>query len=711
MKWQSTLVFCALGLACDRYKEPIPGTGDVDSSSFETGDTQPADQAFRGMIENTAVLVIDGTRIEESFGDKTTWGAGYSDAYGGPTEEIMPLIREHLLPKASIAKPGYVTGITVTTPAHVDMMTGGRRAFGHFSTDDGAARYRPDLPNLFEALRAKEGLDADQVIFSANTVHMKPLDFGNYPGMGEEVGGTYVFIHSEGDKTASEQYDGPVMDDVQAHLEGGARLVVANLHGIDRSGHYNANQHHTFITDMDDDITEFWQDFVQADGSALKDETLLVVASDHGRHRFIEGDTPWQHHNCACSGCREVPMLLMGPGVRQGYTATVPFVFEDIALTVAWLMDFELPYGEGMVMTEFLTGSPEVQQRSGPARLHASGDLLAYQQWRQDFASRSQIVADGEVFADEAALHMEEPRVLSTEFGDYLFWRQVTVATDDEYWSWEPKIRFREPGGAWNEVPVPEEQVWPYFKPGISVDAGGRLFMAYSANTNGIAETDKAVYLLRYVPSRGWEGLDANLPEHVYFPTHPSIIAEGETSWLAYGSSSVQQQGQGVFTRDVNVFRVDWPADGDISWSNSYHSPETDAAKRAFSRMENPALHMQDGTLHLAYHGFNDDGNYVLATQLDDPAGEWSSTRTIDTSGDVFVHVPLAWSASGQLHWARQGSDGDAEVCRASAKDISASDCVSVGVPYLESLAAGGDKVWASVSAGERQWELQEVNW
>jgi hypothetical protein len=712
-RW-TTFLLCAAALGCPNRWKPNDDTTGPDSSTVETGsDTQdpPLERPLFGVAEYGVIMVTDGVRIEESWGDETTYGEGYSDAYGGPTDELWPLMREHLLPQGAVAKPGYVTGITITAPAHVDLLLGKRTPYGHHPPGEGPGRYRPELPTIFEYLRAQDSsVTAEQAAFVGNTYHMLALGHSLHPGLGEDYQGIYTFMDIEGgnDIDVRPAFDPPVVEEVMSQLSTGARIVVANLHQVDRMGHYNPFQHYAYVQELDDDLTTMWNTTIQGD-TRLADNTVMAIASDHGRHRFIEttDGATWRNHGCGCSGCREVPMLLLGPGVKQDHIATQPYTFEDIGLTVGWLMGVEMPYATAMVMSDMLEGDPEIPQRSGPHALHNSGDLLAYQLFRDDFSSRSEVVVDGTVFANTDAIHVEQPKVLSTDEVSYACWREVTVATDDEYWNWVPVCHYREGDGEWISFGgAVTDLVWPYFDPAMTADPGGQLYMAFSGNETGNAQSDTGVYLARWTKARGWEGAE-EFVGGAFFPIHPTVVVDADYAWVAWSAGKSDPEGRD--TRHVDVYRVSWPAGENQAWHHSFESEYSDASGRSFTRIDSAALSQQDGTLHLAYLAYNDDGNFLVGTSLQEPDGTWAEPRSMDTTGEVMVHVRPQWSTDGWLYWGRLGSDGDAEVCRAHTSAITDDQCESTGAPYLESVAPTEGGAWATVSHGAMQWELSTV--
>jgi hypothetical protein len=678
----------------------------------ETGDSLVLPEDLFGAAEYGVIMVPDGTRIEETFGDETTWGEGYSDAYDGPTAEILQQIRAELFQQGAIAKPAYATGITITLPAHVDMALGKRTPHGHHpATAHMPGVYRPELPTLWELLRSQDdSVPADKAGFTGNTVHMQAIDYSLYPGLGVELPGSYDFVDAMGgdDPGQKPAQDPPVIDRVIEHLQDGWRIQLVNLHQIDRMGHYNPDEHVPSIIEVDDDLNRMWNESIQGDPE-LADRTVMAIVSDHGRHRFEDTEPPWRHHGDGCSGCREVPMMLLGPGVRRGAEVEGPYVLEDVGATVGWLMGIQMPYATGLVMTEMLEGSPDIPQRSGPHALHSSGDLQAYQQFRDEAASRSEIVLDGTTFTNPEAIHVEQPKVLRTATADYACWREVTVGTDEAFWNWLPVCKQRQHGGDWEGLgAAPAALVWPYWDPALAADAGGRLHLAWSANVTGNAQASTGVYLARWTAAHGWEGGDSYV-DGSFFPVHPSLVIDEEgAAWVAWSAGS--SDGQGRYTRHVEVHKVTWPVDGEQSWELSLSTGYSDAQGRSYERVDDANLSLVDGDLHLAYFAVSGEGTNLLSTKLVGGEGDWSSVHASDDSGRVFIHVRPQWSGDGWLYWARLGSHGEAEVCRVHASAMTDAQCQGSGSPYLESLAPSGDGVLLTTSGGDRQWSLVQLD-
>ncbi len=681
-----------------------------DSAGDTTGglDTRnPAAVAYRGIAERAAILVPDGARIEETFGDADTWGAGYSDAAGGPTDRIMPEVRARLFGRGALAQPAYNVAITITAPAHADLLTGARLPFGHFPSEEGAGRYRPLLPTLFELARTQLAVAEDQAVLTANTVHLQALDWSLHPGFGEAVGGTYAFVSDAEDPRRPNGFDTVVIDAVRSQLDAGAVLVVANLHQIDRAAHYNPPQYVPDVTAVDAPLADLW-DWIEGGESGLEGRTVLAIAADHGRHRWdTTTEFPWMNHGDQCSGCREIPLLLLGPGVRRGVVLTSPVLFEDLGVTVGWLLGLDMPLATGRVMTEALEGAPDGGDPTGLTRVHASGDLRAWQEALPDPANRSRVLVDGEAFADPDALLVEEPRVLRTAEADHLCYRSLRIRTDDREWRWQPHCWIRSGGAGWSEMAAPADVVWPFWSPDLATDSRGRLYLAASGNVNGNAEGPSTVSLLRWTAARGWEGTGDGSP-NAWFPTHPSVAVDpSDAVWVAFATGDGVATGR--YTRHVEVRPVTWETSGAQRWGAvDWRSPTTDARGTTLERVEDPALAVVHGTLTVACTGFAADGGRILAATRD-AKGAWSE-RTLDESGLVLGTVPAVFTPEGDLLWARLRTDGDVEVCRSIAA-AGAPECTDTGFPCVEALAPWPGGATVTVSSGDRAWETLDLAW
>lgn len=716
MPVRSSLLLTLLALASCKGKETGPVVGDT---------AQPIDapviSARPGVVQNIVVLVVDGARIEETFGDESNYGEGWSEAAESPTADILPRIQTQLLPAGGLVRPGYVVGETNTQQAHSDFLTGFREPVGPITLNQGVGPFRLDHPTLFELARQQWDLDEDQVVLTSNTIQMVTLAHSLHPAYGEDYRATNVFWDEEDVARESETMwetednwnnpgrdDGVVIDDVKAWLEGGARLVVANLHQVDRTGHEHPTAYDNYVSRVDNPIYQLWR-WIQSTDSGLRNKTLLVVFSDHGRHRNVEYDYSWRHHGCGCTGCREVPMLLLGPGIDPGAEAEERQVLEDLSQTAAWLAGLDMPYGTGMVMEDLFTSGPDVTQPTGPRALASSGDLLAWQEPRGGFARRSQIVVDGTLFDDDHAFMMEAPNLLSTKQGTVACWRRLSLGANESYWQWKAEC-YRQGEQGWTSMNFPDIPVGPHFHASLAQDQQGRILAAYVDWMAGTEENDKphAVYtrtrLFRFTDEGGWARTDQEAPGTL--PLAPSLLWHDDRAYVAHVESEPRDRAR--YTRHVEVCPVRWPEGEGPTWQRCAEIPLSDSLEREYERHDDPALGVWESTPRAGFLGWRDGGIHLLTSELNGTA--WTTPQAVDSEGRVLPQVAPDWSDNGYLYWAHLDDVDAVELCRLRAGETKSS-CQATDRAHADSLAAVSTGAWISVSDGDGQWEAVLVEW
>ena len=127
-------------------------------------------------------------------------------------------------------------------------------------------------------------------------------------------------------------------------------LVLVNFKEPDQAGHSGIwNNYIQGIKDSDKYIYKIW-DFINTDPH-YKGKTTMFVTNDHGRH--LDGVyTGFKDHGCGCDGCRHINFYAYGPDFKKGVVINTGRELIDISATVSELLDFNMPYGKGNVMSE-----------------------------------------------------------------------------------------------------------------------------------------------------------------------------------------------------------------------------------------------------------------------------------------------------------------------------------------------------------------------
>ncbi len=314
-----------------------------------TVDTAWPDEA--DLPDRVVVLVMDGVGHAQSFGS-----ASWQDGHVGL--ENYEQVARRLLPWG-VTAPTYNTGVTVTAPAHCELTTGRPLHLGNFGTKQGPGAYLPEWPGLFHAL---DDAGHDALLGIGNTINLELMTRTLHPGSDEAADWRFV---SE-DALNPIMDDGVVADELIERLTGDdpPTLTVVNFHEVDRDGHAGLEAaYQADLSLLDSLVMEVWTALQADDRHAGR--TLLVVTADHGRHDH-EGNKGWLNHGDNCAGCRRVPLLMVGPGVKDGAVLDGPVTLHDLAPTLAHLLGVELPFAQGRVLTEALDPSPpSTSQASG----------------------------------------------------------------------------------------------------------------------------------------------------------------------------------------------------------------------------------------------------------------------------------------------------------------------------------------------------------
>lgn len=724
----SCVDLCAERPADDNLDIPI------DSSLIDTGSSEPIPDV---KAEHVVVIVLDGARIEETFG---TDRFNYSDAAEEsiPTSELFVSFKEQVLPQGALIRPGYNTGITITGPGHCSILTGIRQNFGQFSTPADPGWYRPELPTVYEAVRK---VFPDSVMkVGGNTDHVHAMDHSVYPGVTSDDGAVYDFVSEDDDPEKPNDADEAVLTWMQEQLSSSAppMVMLGNMHSMDRAGHYNSSDwaYGERVEQMGDPIVDFWN-WIQSDASGVKDKTLMIVVADHGRHRWgdeeaerLEGDERYDQdfrtHGDQCRGCRELPMFLVGPGIKAGVDTDVPYSLEDIGRTIAYAVGADFPTADGMVIADaFTTPPPAGTDRSGEVRVAVGGDSVATQMYSDDPAHRSSIVLDGETVSSSAAGLAEEPTVVNTEMGTFACWRELTLDIDSDAidWPWVARC-MRKSGTAWTDIGFPVDEVWPLFTTSMVAD-GDELVVAFADNSNATtySETRGGVRLARWNDNTGWQ-LAENFNGELY-PNNPVVTMHDGGAFVAYAASDVEGDSTdpGRYTRHVEVHRIDWSsaepefveiyrtyADGCPEEAKCpTYDPTVDAEGYTYGRMEAATLADLGEGLGLAFIGYSDQvGNTILVSAGSDSGDVWEAPRRVDTTGRVFGHINPVWIGD-LLVWARLSEDDTVEVCRAVRQGEP--DCIDTGYPRIMGLNTDGTTVMASLDHGNAEWVSEVIEW
>ncbi len=281
--------------------------------------------------ENVIVVIMDGARYSETWGDSTF--------------EHIPNMGINFADESVVITNFYNNGITTTVPGHTSITT----SYYQSITNNGSQL--PDNPSIFQYWINETGLDSIKAWIITSKDKLEVL--ANCED--EEYKGKYMPANNCGvdgggvgngyrDDSLTYQVVKSVIESYHPHL------MLINFKEPDASGHTGIWENYLAgIERIDNYVYDLWS-IIQAD-EIYKDKTTLIVTNDHGRH--LDGvSNGFKGHGDDCEGCRHIMFFAMGPDFKAGETFDLFAEQVDIPKTIAVLLNFDFPNGEGRVISE-----------------------------------------------------------------------------------------------------------------------------------------------------------------------------------------------------------------------------------------------------------------------------------------------------------------------------------------------------------------------
>lgn len=280
--------------------------------------------------KHLVILIIDGPRFSETWGD--------------PTHQYIPRMSGTLAPEGIVNESFYNTGFTYTNAGHTAITTG-----IHQNISNGKNREYPKNPSIFQYFLKASGLSREKSWLIASKDKLETLANTNDKDWKDK----YLPAHDCGVSGFKSGYreDNITLDSVISHLkEHHPVLTLINFKEPDASGHAkNWDGYLKGIRDTDEYAYSIWQ-FLQND-PVYRNTTTFIVTNDHGRHNDGWKDG-YVSHGDNCDGCRHLNFFAAGPDFRKGVIISKKYDQRDIPVTVAELLNFNMPTAEGQVMWE-----------------------------------------------------------------------------------------------------------------------------------------------------------------------------------------------------------------------------------------------------------------------------------------------------------------------------------------------------------------------
>ncbi len=281
------------------------------------------------LTERIVLIVIDGVRATEFLEH--------------PTHAYIPRIWNELRPQGYVLHGLYNFDRTQTVSGHATITTGTVQDLPNEGTD------RPTRPALWEYYRQATGAPPASCVISTYKDKLLVLSHSSYPGYGAPdsariIGPTY----NDSNSTALWKADA---------LANQPTVSLLCLGYTDLTGHSGDWEAYTgAIATADTLVAHVWNWIESTPGWAGK--TTLLVTADHGRH-----SDNWVEHGDACTGCRHLFLVALGPDIAVGLEQSWPIAVQrDVAETAAALLGIPAPLSEGRVLTQMLRDPSQVPQ-------------------------------------------------------------------------------------------------------------------------------------------------------------------------------------------------------------------------------------------------------------------------------------------------------------------------------------------------------------
>lgn len=284
------------------------------------------------LTENVIILVIDGPR--------------YSETWGDPQHAYIPETSKRLAGLGSVNTDFYNLGSTYTCAGHAAITTG---VYEHLNN---SGLELPSYPSIFQHFSAQTGRESYLIASKDKLEILSDTHHPAWRGKFRPQTDCGVAGKNTGYRADSTTYTKTFEILSEEHPS----LVLINIKDPDYFAHRRDwDGYLRSIRNSDAFLGNLW-DFIQED-PIYGDKTTLFVTNDHGRHSNGISDG-FKSHGDGCMDCRHINFLALGPDFKAGQILNTKRSQIDIPATVAELLQFTTFFGEGEIMTELFEQPP-----------------------------------------------------------------------------------------------------------------------------------------------------------------------------------------------------------------------------------------------------------------------------------------------------------------------------------------------------------------
>ena len=282
------------------------------------------------VTENVVIIVVDGPR--------------YSEAWGDPTHANIPNLDTLL--SEGVFFPNFInSGDTRTIPGHAALTTGVYEDLDNWGADT------PANPSFFQCWAKEFGANPNQSWIIASKDKLAML--GNCTRKkwaGEFLPSMHCGVNGQGYLSGYQDDSLTVQQGLVILGTHHPKLTLFNLREPDFSGHGgNWNEYLIGLQKSDAYVRQII-DFINSD-PIYAGKTTIFITSDHGRHLngVAEG---FSGHGDNCDGCRRIGLLAIGPDFKPGRVVETEYNQTDLPATIARMLHFKMRFGDGRSMYE-----------------------------------------------------------------------------------------------------------------------------------------------------------------------------------------------------------------------------------------------------------------------------------------------------------------------------------------------------------------------
>ncbi|MEO9533401.1 MAG: alkaline phosphatase family protein [Crocinitomicaceae bacterium] len=279
--------------------------------------------------ENVIVLIMDGPRYCETWGDST--------------HKLVPNMAKHMAQHGVISTNFRNNGPTFTCSGHTAICTGVYQKVRNDGTE------LPKHPSMFQYYLQATGKkqNAAYVIASKDKLSIltncKKKDWKGKHRPAQDCGKNGLFSGYRSDaKTYART--------IEILKEEKPNLTIVNFRQPDAWGHAGNYEMYLKTTKQTDQYIYQIFKFLSED-EHYKGKTTVFVTNDHGRHLDGRKDG-FINHGDGCEGCRKINFFAAGPDFKRDQIIDIAGEQIDIPVTIGELLGFKIVKSKGRIMQE-----------------------------------------------------------------------------------------------------------------------------------------------------------------------------------------------------------------------------------------------------------------------------------------------------------------------------------------------------------------------